>query len=331
VQSVKTVGDGKPILTDPSQESRLVKSGPGEGYRIDRVTSQNNPIYGAASLGVPETLANTKPTNAPAGGTPDTTNATYELGHHYDDNGTPKAKNAWLYDMPTRAASPNSSMTFETTALAIEGAQQGTYYGSVKWGWERDAAGVLTQIGFAAVSQGTPTQNFLAAAAGWNKATARGTLVARNDPTQVYKMSGGAFAPDYTIDKGIKLTTSGSIGGGGVEYRLVSVVDGTHAGDSGYVKAPDILDKGDGASTVDLPVPEVHVISTDGVALNAGVPGMWRYADHLPKGTRVVPTGETKTPDNFVEVARKWVNVVDGSSTGASGFVPETVLKKERP
>src|SRR5262249_1740234 len=67
VQSIKAVGDGKPILTDPSQESRYVSSGPGEGHRIDRVTPANNPIYGAASLGAGKGLADTEATNAPSG------------------------------------------------------------------------------------------------------------------------------------------------------------------------------------------------------------------------------------------------------------------------
>jgi hypothetical protein len=332
VQSIKAVGDGKPILTDPSQESRYVKSGPGEGYRTDRVTPRTNPIYGADSLGPGKGLADTAPTNAPPGTTPSPANATYELGYHYDDSGTLKQKNAWMYDAPTRAASPNSSMTFETTALAIDGAQQGTYYGSVKWGWERGADNVLKKIDFAVVSQGAPSQNFLAPASAWNNATARGTLVARNDPTQVYKMSGSSFDPDYTIAKGVKVTTSGSIGGGGVEYRVVSIVDGAKAGSSGYIKVPDLLDKGDGPATVDLPVPDVRVINADGVGLNADVEGPWRYFDNLPKGTRVVPTGDTRaTPGDPVSIVLRWVEVVDGPSTGASGYVPESVLSKERP
>ena len=59
VQSVKTVVDGKPVLTDPSQESRYVASGPGQGYRIDRLATENNPIFGAGSLRADERLADT--------------------------------------------------------------------------------------------------------------------------------------------------------------------------------------------------------------------------------------------------------------------------------
>jgi hypothetical protein len=332
VQSVKAVGSGKPVLTDPSQESRYVKSGPGEGYRTDRITSRNNPIYGAASLGAGKGLADTAASNAPSGQTPSTSNATYELGYRYTDAGALKSKNAWLADSPTSEAPANSSMTFETTALAIEGAQEGTYYGSVKWGWERDSAGVLKKIDFALVSQGAPSQNFLAPAAAWNKATARGTLVARNAPTQVDKMSGSSFAADFTIAKGTKVTASGMVGALGEDRQIVTIADGPNAGKTGFIKVGDLLDKGDGAATVDLPVPKIELIDAPaGVTLNAGVDGPWRYFDNLPKGTRVVRTAVIRTINDPAPVVMQWVKVVDGPSTGAEGFVPATALKDERP
>jgi hypothetical protein len=225
VQSVKAVGAGKPVLTDPTQESRYVSSGPGAGHRIDRITSRNNPIYGADSLTSGQGLADTKLSNAPTGTAPTKTNSMYEIGHHFNDGGTPKHKNAWLRDTPTSEAPSNSGMSFETTALALEGAQQGTYYGSVKWGWERDASGTLKLLTFEAASQGAPTQNFLAPAAAWNTATARGTLVARNDPTQVDKRQRGSFVADYTIAKGTKVTASGMIGALGEDRQDAVVVD----------------------------------------------------------------------------------------------------------
>jgi hypothetical protein len=326
-QSIKATGDGKPIMTDPSQEGRYVASGAGEGHRIDRVTSKNNPIYGAESLGSGKGLKDTESTNAPSGETPSKDNATYELGYRYNDSGALKKKNAWMYDAPTRAASNNSSMIFETTALAIDGAQTGEYYGSVKWGWERGSDGVLKKIDFAVVSQGAPSQNFLAPAAAWNSATTRGTLVARNAPTQVYKMSSGAFAADFTIDKDTKVTTSGSIGGGGVEYRVCSIVDGAKAGSTGYIKVPDLKDKGDGGATVDLPVPDVHMLDAE-ATLNEGVTGTFKFKNKLAKGTRVVPTGKTTTVE---KATKKWVKVVDGPDTGAEGYVDATALKDERP
>jgi hypothetical protein len=326
VQSIRSSAEGTALITDPSQQSRIVGSGGGEGYRIDRITPQNNPIYGSASLKPGENLEKTADTNAPKGEKASTINATYELGSHYTDNGKPIRKNAWIYDAPQREPSKNSANVFETAALAIDGAQKGTYYGSVQWGWERDGAGVLSRVTFASVSQGTPSQNFLAPAAAFNAATTRGTLVARLGPTQVYKMKGSSFDPDFTIAKGTIVTTSGSVGAGKIEYRVVSIADDSR---SGFIKAMDLQDKGDGSATVDLPVPEVYFIDAAvGVTLNDKVPP-YAAGAALPKGTRVKPTGVTRSGGG--DKVLKWVVVVDGANTGASGYVPADVLKKERP
>lgn len=132
-------------------------------------------------------LDRTAQTNAPSGVTPRPSNASYELGHHFTDGSGPHTKSAWMDDTPERENAPNTGMYFETTAVALEGAQRDMYYGSVRWGWERGATGVLTQVPFTLVSQGAPSQNFLAAAGAWNTATTGGSLVARNAPTNVYQ------------------------------------------------------------------------------------------------------------------------------------------------
>ena len=330
-QSIRAVADGHPIMTDPSQESRYVAGGPGEGYRVDRVTARDNPIYGADSLGAGNPLSDTAPTNAPSGtAVPDRSNATYELGYRYVDSGSEKKQNAWMYDAPTRAASNNSSMTFETTALALEGAQQGSYYGSVKWGWERDGSGTLRKSDFAVVSQGAPSQNFLAAAAQWNSATTRGTVVARNAPTQVYKLSSSAFAPDFTIAQGTRVTSSGSIGGGGVEYRVCTINDGPSASKTGYIQVPDLRDQGDGGATVDLPVPDVHVIDAGDLELNEFVEGATRTP--IPRGTRCVPNPhDVRTVRTPVVLELIHIEIVDGPLTGQSGYIRRTALRDERP
>ena len=54
------------------------------------------------------------------------------------------------------------------TALAIKGAQAGTYYGSVRWGWRTDAAGAHTKVDLAKVTEGIPSSTFLKAGAIWN-------------------------------------------------------------------------------------------------------------------------------------------------------------------
>jgi len=45
-----------------------------------------------------------------------------------------------MHDAPSGDGAKNSSMIFETTALALDGTQKGTYYGSVKMGPGRPTA-----------------------------------------------------------------------------------------------------------------------------------------------------------------------------------------------
>src|SRR4051794_31386892 len=64
--------------------------------------------------------------------------------------------------------SKNSGPVFETTALALDGAQKDSYYGSVQWGWQRDAKAAFSLIDFKVVSAGAPSAAFMATAAKWN-------------------------------------------------------------------------------------------------------------------------------------------------------------------
>jgi hypothetical protein len=335
-QSVKISAGGAPLANDPTRANRMVSGGPGDGYFLDRLSTRNNPIYGTPSLAAGKGLADSPETNAPTGAPPSASNATFVVGHHVaKPTGGFDTKNAWLSDTPERNPANDSSMEFETTATAIAGAQTGSYYGSVRWGWRRDGSGKLDLIPFSLVSQGVPSQNFLAAAGAWNAAAATGTLVAKNAPTQCYKWSGG-FATDYTIARGVKVTQNSTVGAGTDEYANVTIVDGAKAGSATFVKVRDLTDQGDGPATADLPVPDVHTIDAAGVELNKGVPGPWRHRDPLPRGTRVVPTPtNTRTippdPGPGPDIAAIWVEVCDGPLIGHAGYVPRPAVKDERP
>jgi hypothetical protein len=67
-------------------------------------------------------------------------------------------------------AEKDSREIFETTALATRGAQIGTYYGSVRWGWRTDRSGTHTKIPLTKVSEGIPSSIFMKAAEIWNAA-----------------------------------------------------------------------------------------------------------------------------------------------------------------
>src|SRR5262249_21163849 len=61
-----------------------------------------------------------------------------QFGFRTDKKGQQAAQTS---DIPrlTLPVGASGSQEFETTALAIEGVQTGTYYGSVKWGWTKKA------------------------------------------------------------------------------------------------------------------------------------------------------------------------------------------------
>ena len=194
VQSVQCYVDGSPSFTDdhkknersiPSKDSSSLDTGKGEtneGTSIDRVSKRNNPIYGSDNLTDKQGLEDTpmdnnrtkEPTRVGLGKTfwGKDYNATYQLGYRYQDGKTLRKQNAKLYDGPTRGgASKNSRHVFETTAVAIDGKQKGTYYGSVRWGWRTDSKGKFTKIPFQVVSQGTPSETFQKASEIWGKST----------------------------------------------------------------------------------------------------------------------------------------------------------------
>ena len=73
-------------------------------------------------------------------------------------------------------------MMFETTALAIDGADKDTYYGSVNWGYKVGGTQANPKVerkdmtDISQASKGKPTANFIEAAKLWNKSTTTGTL-----------------------------------------------------------------------------------------------------------------------------------------------------------
>ena len=252
VQSVRRTSGGKALIADPTQRNRIVERGAGEGYRLDRAVTSNNPVFGSLPLKQGQGLADTPKSDAP---TPDGPGTTYETGYRFFDSSGLRKQNAFLDDKAAWDTSGPAGMAFETTAVAIEGKQTGTYYGSVSWGWEIDANDVLKIHEFKKVSDGTPSQNLLAPAAKWNASTARGTIVTRSDPTQVYKYRGGQMVPAFTIDKDVTVNISSISAIGSQTYQWAVPTDATLANKKGYINVSDLADKGGGAPTADLPVP----------------------------------------------------------------------------
>lgn len=174
MQTVRSTDEGKPNAVNPASGPRRVKSGDAAGFELDRAHGNNNPVYGAEPNKTGK-IADTPMSSAGKGKTPSVgygakDNTTYKLGFRHQPAGQGWAtENAELVDrpkLPSRGA--NAGQEFETTAVAIDGNQSGTYYGSISWGWKTDGAGKFSPIPVTVASVGNPTKKFSEAAALWN-------------------------------------------------------------------------------------------------------------------------------------------------------------------
>jgi hypothetical protein len=153
-----------------------------------------------------------------------------------------------------------AGMTFETTALAIDGADKGTYYGSVKWGYTMggpENAPVISGQDIEKASGGTPTANLKAAGARWNAGKTQGTLVARNavadGPESVFNLRPGTQIQNERLDNGTKLQQLDTKKGAGSGMIEAKILDGRRAGETIDVCVPDVKDLGDGSANKALP------------------------------------------------------------------------------
>jgi hypothetical protein len=289
-------------------------SGAGIGRFIDRLPGQPNPLYGTTETvspgGDPANLADypsrtiTPLTPAQQAAAAVQTGAQgiqftggSQKGFRKVVNGAFVSQSADLYDAAMIGAPvPSSGQVFETTALALEGPQRGTYYGSVKWGWLTDAAGAFTRIPFDIVSQGVPSVDFLTAATIWNpsrvdfayETTAAANLLARQAP------AGGSPAmvpmvPPVTIPINTQVTPGRlPATAGGTPYLEV-----TYNGTTGFVDSTQVRPIAVGAETVDLPVPIVHTVTNPAgstMVLSTAATALAPNTLLVPRGTRITTT-----------------------------------------
>lgn len=297
-----------------------MKSGGGQDYVLDRISSQNNPIYGAAQLGAGAGLDRTAADNNAAGNptkvgpAADGGNATYQLGFAFTEGGAKKKKEEALFDRPQGSAN-----MFETTALGLEGRDAGQYFGSVKWGYEKKP-GDIEPKDIQLVSMGVPSQNYLAAAKLWNNARTRGTLEVRANPAKAKKLD----MTDEDVAKGTKcrqLDRIIAIGGQpAVEVETLDA-SGTGTGKQYYILTLDMKDVGDGGVTAKLPIPMVF---TNPVAAPLfSDPQMKSKVKDLPAGSRMEQQGARTVHGSY------GVKLVDGPDTGKTGYVDQTLLRQE--
>jgi hypothetical protein len=242
-QSVQAVVSGATSFVDVTKEGRSISQGEAkpintgtsetdEGTAIDQLSEYKNPMYATGPASNTDTLSSTA-TDASWG----------QHGWHYKDNAKKlQTQDATLIDKPRRPnAAKNSRHIFEATALALKGSQNGTYYGSVRWGWRTDNAGKFEKIPLEVVSQGVPSSTFMKAAKKWNASKTSPTsgnvdtiklpVVAVKIATApiTQKLPNGFIGPPLQIPANtrvqiIKNAVSPSVNG------QIKVVDGTYTG-----------------------------------------------------------------------------------------------------
>jgi hypothetical protein len=213
-------------------KSRNIPTGqPGAGTRTDRIGGERNPLYGTQSTAKTTSLKGSGASN-------------YGNIHHgkrfVDKTGAMQKEDAWMTDTPQRSSKLlETKMVFETSALAVKGIQAGTYYGSVEWGWQKNAAGTVTKLPFKVVSNDVPSDIFNAAAKQWGttKDTAGNAVLAL--PTAVGKYANIADAPIYANNKRfgkLAKNTRLEVTQLSKKFAKVTVIDGLFIGKVGWMR-----------------------------------------------------------------------------------------------
>ena len=115
-------------------------------------------------------MADPKKGDTSLAGATEKTKPTYSYyGWRSTNKGT--KRDATMDDYPAISArkEETASQLFETTALAVDGAQKGAFYGSVRWGFSKESGQTDTKlVDFHPGQKAAPSAGFSAAAASWN-------------------------------------------------------------------------------------------------------------------------------------------------------------------
>lgn len=334
-QATDTVIAGK-RHTDDLIARHSATTGPGVGFHIDVPASHPSPMYAASdtptaksdatklgSYDVPgigplpkgaDFIAGNKVQGIDYGG-----GAIY--GYHYMAGGKEHGPvPAELHDAPQDpTASPSSKQVLETAALAMEGTMAGTYFGSVEWGWERDAKGTFSTIPVKVKSPGVPSANFRTAATIWNASkedvefvvsAKKVDILSEADPSVVIR----------NVPQGTRLRFIASGDLNGTTFHLMETVVPPAA--KGLVEATEVRQQDAGRDTVKLPEPGVFTVNA--ATKLSGELGPSASDPALLQGTRVRMIG----PDPSLPTSVR-VEVIDGTAAGRTGVMSQSSLTKE--
>ena len=318
---------------------RSATRGPGRGYHIDVPEDRPSPMYAASGTPTAGTDATKLGSyTAPGVGAGQagpmsiggnnvigiTHGGGSVYGYRYMDAGTLKGPvPAEFHDAPQDpTASNDSQQMFETAALAMEGAMEGTYLGSVQWGWRRDASGAFKSTPVSVKSMGVPSANFLTAATIWNASKENIEYVATAQQVDVLDPN-NASNIITTVPRGTRMRFEASGLLNGTTFLLVRNIDPAPAF-HGIVDVSDVRQQDSGRETVDLPVPQIYTVSAAGGSVLSGERICTPNDPTLPPGTRVRVLGPYGNLPEYVRV-----EIVDGPLTGRRGVLRRSDLTSE--
>ncbi len=104
----------------------------------------------------------------------------------------------------------------------------------MSWGAKTDAAGKLSKVDVAKVSEAVPSQNFMAPAKLWDAGHARGSLITAADDTKVFD---GSMVEKFKLKKDTKLEQQSKSLVNDIMYLFVKIDASAaeHSGDTGYI------------------------------------------------------------------------------------------------
>lgn len=250
VQTAQTLVDGMPYSVHSKSKNDVTRGRSipdyevGQGTHIDQTPSIQTPLVGMTDPSTGSDLAGSVP------------GKNVQLGYHYNDKAGLHQDNAWMWDPPRLKVADKSqgSQTFETTALAIAGAQKGAYYGSVQWGWNKDASALsATKITFQRVSKDAPSSEFSQAAGLWNTSVTSQGKATIDLPTiafmytnikKVTLMDNPAKPKSLgNLDLNTRLQVTDQADPTKTDWQNVIVIDGPLAGKMGWVKKGMLSDR----------------------------------------------------------------------------------------
>lgn len=213
------------------------------GTHIDQTTAQRTPLYtmtGASDADIKSKKKNDSPLAA------STSSRFSDFGHQ---SAKQAKKNATMTDQPGLSADQPASAfgKFETTALAVEGAQQGAYYGTVTWGFTKESGETEAKLlPFVLSPSSAPSGTFFDAAKlfGGSKTTADEQSLSLPHAADRYLKADTNLlsTPDKGKIAGLTLNTpvetlDETTRNGWVK---VAVTGGDHKGATGWLKLTDL-------------------------------------------------------------------------------------------